>query len=165
MGFWSVSLTDSFPNWYMTGSNGTQARIIASTAGDDPTFVTPLYKLQQQKRFDYDLYPARTAQERYHRNYVSYTPPEAEVRVVPKPWKMNFLNGSDVTLSSAWKVYDNSTGNVLGNEVSFLVGKCVCVCVCVCLCVCVCVSARARVCVCPCVCVCECVCVSVYECV
>jgi len=104
MGLWSVSWSDSFPNWYVTGSEGTEPRIIVSTAGDDPAFVSPPYKLQQQKRYDYDLYPARTVQVRYHRNYVPYASPDAEVRVVPKPWQMNFLDGSDVTLSSAFVV-------------------------------------------------------------
>ena len=69
---------------------------------------------------------------------------------MPKPWQMNFLDGSDVTLSSAWQVFDVSPGSVLGNEVSFLVGKCVCVCVRVC------VRACVRACVCVCVCVSKC---------
>ena len=120
--FWSVSRSDIFPNWYLAGPPGTEPRIIASTAGDDPTFVTPARDPQQQKRYDFDLYPARSAQERYHRNHVPYEEGE-EVRVVPKPWMMAVEEGRDVTLSGSWQVWDDSPGSVLGNEVTFAVGE------------------------------------------
>ena len=130
MAFWSVSRSDAFPNWYLTGSKGTEPRVVASTSGDDPAFVTRPRHLQQDKRFDYDLYPGTSPQRRFHRNHVPYAAPHAELRVVPKPWKLNVLEGSDVTLSSAWSVFDASPGKVLGNEVTFLVGEWWC-CVCV----------------------------------
>ncbi|KAL8595484.1 hypothetical protein ACOMHN_000693 [Nucella lapillus] len=123
MKYWSVSRSDQFPNWYLTGSPGTNPRILDSTSGIDPPFLTPSRSPQQQKRYDFDFYADRSPEERYHRNYVPYASPDAEVRVVPKPWRVAFQGGSDVRLSSAWKIWDASGGGVLRNEVDFLVGK------------------------------------------
>nr|KAG5707256.1 hypothetical protein BaRGS_000030 [Batillaria attramentaria] len=124
MQYWSVSRTDNFPNWYIVGSQGTQARIIASTGGDDPMFVAPFSTVQQQKRYDFDEYPAPSAQQRYERSYVPFGPESDRLRIVPKPASFTHHDGRYVTLSSTWKIYDESPAATnLSNEVSFLRDK------------------------------------------
>ncbi|XP_076439193.1 uncharacterized protein LOC143278061 [Babylonia areolata] len=121
--YWSISRSDHFPNWYLTGSTGTEPRTIKSTAGFDPTFVTRPTLPQQQKRYDFDLYSDRTPRQRYHRNYVPFASPDAEMRVVPKPWHVTWKGGNGVRLSSAWKVADVSADGALANEVDFLLDE------------------------------------------
>lgn len=121
MKFWSVARTDLFPNWFLTGPAGTEPRILRSTQGDDLDFVAPFADLIQQKRYDFDAYAARTAQERYDRNFVPFPGDASEVRVVPRPHQLSLLGGA-VQLTQSWRIYDASLNGQLANEVAYLQG-------------------------------------------
>ena len=53
--YWEVARTDSMPNWYI-GAEGMGAKTIASTTGNDLSFVKPFVREGQVKRYPSDTY-------------------------------------------------------------------------------------------------------------
>ncbi|ESO95988.1 hypothetical protein LOTGIDRAFT_174972 [Lottia gigantea] len=119
LSFWTISRTDSFPNWYLK-FYGFDPRVINNTAVESLDYVSQLHTPKQWKRATTDKLNPFTAQERYRRYFNEYRTnnKDTKISIIPKPVFIRvILGGGDVTVDSAWLI--EYTPNLL-SEATYL---------------------------------------------
>lgn len=108
--YWSVAITDNMPNWYVW-SEGTEAKILQSTAGEQLNYVGPYDTKNKWKRYPEDQYDPFLPRTRYVMNSnVKDNGGIAEgTYVIPTPVKMTLNKNQFVTISHSegWVVLGN----------------------------------------------------------
>ncbi|KAK7102432.1 beta-hexosaminidase-like [Littorina saxatilis] len=109
---YSVSRTDTYPNWYLAAP-GLEPRTIVSTAGEELDWVGDFDAENKWKRFNYDI-PEAKAYDRYdpYTAGTRYSVNEVEdlggpkKHVIPTPAEMSVTEGSHLQLNTRdWAIF------------------------------------------------------------
>ncbi|XP_050411821.1 uncharacterized protein LOC126826788 [Patella vulgata] len=100
---WTVSRTDSFPNWYIS-IEGFTPRVIANTVGESLDYVVDFTSPNQWKRATTDTYNPFSPQQRYMR-YMKPQSTATHPRIIPKPLYIDISSSTKLNVDLTWQIF------------------------------------------------------------
>lgn len=116
--YWQAAKTDSMRNWYVA-AEGMKSKNIKSTVNEALSFVGPITRPEQYRRYPEDAWSPYTPQERFGIN-ARMTVSGVKIKpIIPSPVEMTLQN-NQVAIDSSWVVLRSSTYT---KEIQLLAGE------------------------------------------